>query len=111
MRVYYFPQNHRNAGEIFQVLHNGDMELIDAIYCDTPVRSSIEDDVSIANSEKFYDEYGWNPHHYNYVEADTKAEIVAILQKDIKDWKCMTATKNALFQIKWRETIIADLEE
>jgi len=113
MRVYYFAQHTTQAGKIFKVLHNNDEELYDILLTEDMHHNCIEQDIDSTFEDTFYDEYGWyyNNSDYNYVEGETAEAIVTMLTEDIEVWSKRPFNSDRSWQIKWRENIIADLED
>ena len=115
MRVYYYAQHTgHKAGEIFKVLHNVDEELHDILLTEDMHSKNMvkHPDSDTTFTDAFYNEYGWDydSPDYRYVDGSNAEEIINTLTEDIRVWSRQPFTTERMFQIKWRENIIADLK-
>lgn len=114
MRVYYYARHTAHkAGDIFKVLHNHDEELHDILLTEEMhSRNMVKyPDAEETLNDAFYNEYGWEHEspEYRYVEGESAEDIVTMLREDIRVWSRRSFDNERVWQIKWRENIIADL--
>jgi hypothetical protein len=115
MRIYYYARHTAHkAGQIYKVLHNCDEELKDILLTEGMNDNLIVKypDADCTFADAFYDEYGWDyvNHEYNYVEGNDANEIIGTLTEDIRVWSRRSFNAERMWQIRWRENIIADLK-